>query len=124
MDTIDFLTKCYLHDSIITQINYNDLRKEITIFLDFCLWAQDDYNDDDPETIQIQLVFENVDNYRSDPISFEINRNAILSAEISPMSKHIRFVLANKFDVLIIEFNAHNVLIDNKLIKYMPSLPV
>lgn len=62
--TIDeLLNKYCFHDSCITNISYSLNEKKLEIKMDFCLWAQKDYNDGDLENIWIKLILFGIEEY-------------------------------------------------------------
>ncbi|SEQ88704.1 hypothetical protein SAMN02910369_02619 [Lachnospiraceae bacterium NE2001] len=74
MNIQDLLIKYTFHDSLIEYIKYENNTLVITI--DFCLWMQDDYDNTQPETDLIKLIFPDV--YRYDGPTDDIDSYSIL----------------------------------------------
>ncbi len=54
----DFLSKYYLHDSLVEKVTHENNTVALTI--DFCFWMQEGYRDEDPETGIVHLLFPDV----------------------------------------------------------------
>ena len=59
----DFISSYELHDSLIENITYNTETSELILSIDFCYWMQENYNNEEPETGMISLVFKNVSEF-------------------------------------------------------------
>ena len=58
---LDELTSTYsFHDSLLESVVYDEDARTAVLEIDFCNWAQDNYTSDMPETMMIQLHFNNV----------------------------------------------------------------
>ena len=55
----DYLSRYYLHDSLVEKVSHENNTVDITI--DFCFWMQEGYRKEDPETGIIHLHFPDVD---------------------------------------------------------------
>lgn len=56
----EFVNRFYLHDSGVEAIKYDEENKVIEVYVDFCYWMQDDYQEGDKENGNIKLVFYDV----------------------------------------------------------------
>ena len=74
MTITKFLSRYNLHDSLISEITFDDDKLFITV--DFCYWMQNGYKDDDPETGVINLIFHDVHSY--DGITGKVDDFSIL----------------------------------------------
>ena len=79
MTISEFFSEYNLHDCLIESINYDEVRKTITLEIDFCYWQQESYTDDTPETGMITLVFSDVKEFDYTP--FEIDSDEIISVQ-------------------------------------------
>lgn len=77
MNINEFLTSNNLHDSLVTKIEF--FNNTVNITMDFCYWMQPNYNENDPETGIIHLVFPNVYDYTG--LSGKIDDFSILEAK-------------------------------------------
>lgn len=56
----EFTTKYNFHDSLLENITYNAESSELILLIDFCYWMQENYNNEEPETGMISVIFKNV----------------------------------------------------------------
>ena len=59
----EFSDRYYLHDSIVSSINYNKDAETLEIVLDFCYWAQEGYDKSHPATGPLIITFKGVSKY-------------------------------------------------------------
>ena len=71
--------RCYLHDSCIDKIEYDKSSKVLLVQMDFCYWAQAEYNDDEPENGDVKIIFHGVNEY--DGLIGDVDHFSILDAE-------------------------------------------
>jgi hypothetical protein len=69
----------YLHDSCIDKIEYDQSSKELLVQMDFCYWAQAEYNDAEPENGDVKIIFHDVNVY--DGLVGDIDHFSVLDAE-------------------------------------------
>ncbi len=55
--------KYYFHDSLLDKISIDRQTSTVFVFIDFCYWAQKDYNNHSSETGEICLTFSGVKEY-------------------------------------------------------------
>lgn len=88
--TIQELNSKYnFHDSCITKIEYDSTHKSLSIYMDFCNWAQSWYKESDSELLRVKLSFEGIDDYNN--IKGEIDYFSIGNAEIKD-GKYFLFI--------------------------------
>lgn len=80
MTLLEFAEKYYLHDSLITNINYTETEQTLDIDVEFCHWAQPQYCDTEPEVGMIRLKFSDVSDFSSDGLGGDIDYFSILDA--------------------------------------------
>ena len=59
----ELLNKYTFHDSLLENISYDKENSILTLTIDFCFWMQNDYDESQPETGHIKLLFKNIENY-------------------------------------------------------------
>ena len=60
MEIIELFDTYNFHDSLLESAEYLPEEKKLVLDIDFCLWQQDDYCSDMPETENISLIFRDV----------------------------------------------------------------
>ena len=66
MTLTEFAEKYYLHDSNIKKLEYDVESKTVTLTVGFCFWMQDWYQEGEPESGTITVIFHNVTKYSCD----------------------------------------------------------
>ena len=59
----ELLSKYTFHDSLLENILYENENSKLILTIDFCFWMQNDYDESQPETGPIKLIFNNIENY-------------------------------------------------------------
>lgn len=59
----ELLNKYTFHDSLLENISYDKDNKKLILTIDFCFWMQNDYDESQPETGNIKLLFNNIESY-------------------------------------------------------------
>lgn len=56
----NFISNYELHDSLLEKVTYNTESSELILSIDFCYWMQENYDNEEPETGMINIIFKNV----------------------------------------------------------------
>lgn len=75
-----FIQKYNLQDSLLEEVEYNKEKKIARLTIDFCYWQQENYTEDVPETGDISIEFQEVDELCYE--SYPINSDEIVSASL------------------------------------------
>ena len=98
----------YFHDSLLDNIEIDREQSTVTMIIDFCFWAQEDYKESDPETGIIKLSFSGVDYFPK--LEGEIGSYSIIKTTCTYDSTWIVSALDDETDVWYsIEIRAKNV---------------
>lgn len=105
---MDIFDKYNFHDSLIQQIEYFPLKKNLIIDIEFCNWCQSFYTKNEPEIREGRLIFDNVSFFQFIPATVKINNNEIL--EIHKKEKNIiEIVFYNITDVQLLIIKSSNI---------------
>ena len=87
----------YFHDSLLDNIEINRDQATVTLTIDFCFWAQEGYNESDPETGTIRLFFSGVDLFPE--LEGEVGSYSILNTNCTDDGTWIVVALDDETDV-------------------------
>lgn len=78
MTVHQFFEKYYLHDSVITKVNYLVDKQILQLEIEFCFWMQDWYDKNKPTNGLIQVTINNVsfvkyNESKIDPVALEMD---------------------------------------------------
>ena len=59
----ELVSRSTFHDSLLENILYENENSKLILTIDFCFWMQNDYDESQPETGYIKLLFNNIENY-------------------------------------------------------------
>ena len=79
----EFVEKYHLHDSGLNSIIIDTDKRTLCLSVDLCNWMQDDYEEEDPEILPIEIIFENVT--KADNVNRKVDKDygdEFLSVEI------------------------------------------
>ncbi len=82
MKIIEFFNKHYFHDSLIEKIESDGESNLVTLSINFCNWMQDDYRPDQPEMVDMKVVFHNVQHFVFEQGEIELEDDQILDVKI------------------------------------------
>ena len=108
MTAEEFVKKYVLHDSLIDDVYVDNNDGKVTIKIDFAFWMQEDYEESEPETGIVNVIFDGV-SYIEIPQEVDWNEISISEARIE--GDMIKFELMNDVtdDYLEILILAQNV---------------
>jgi len=89
MKITELAEKYYFHDSGIAKVEFDPEKREATLLIDFCNWAQKDYTDDQEENIVLKLVFTNVTSISGEKPFLDLND--ILDCNVVDDSQAVEF---------------------------------
>ncbi len=69
-----------LHDSLITNITFNDESRTLDITIEFCLWLQSGYIDGEPEVCKAHLLFSGLTDVDTDGLNGEVDFYSIIES--------------------------------------------
>lgn len=105
------MIKYIFHDSLIETVNYFSDEKRLEIGIELCNWLQKDYNDSDPETLNICMIFEEVDIYELSIKNYKFNTNEILD---------VIYMGNNTIKIIFLtENDAETIVVTSKKIRYV-----
>ena len=89
MKITEMVEKYYFHDSGIAKVEFDQEKREATLLIDFCNWAQKNYTDDQEENIVLKLVFSNVTSMLGEkPL---LDANEILDCQVIENGRTLEF---------------------------------
>ena len=108
MTAEEFVKKYVLHDSLIDGVYVDNENGKVTMEIDFAFWMQEGYEESDPETGMVNMIFDGV-NYVEIPQGVDWSEISISEARID--GDMIKFELMNDVtdDYLEILISAQNV---------------
>ena len=92
MNAKEFVSGYIMHDSIIDAIKVDQERKAITMMIDFAFWMQREYQEGNPETGPLAIIFHNVTEYEC-PEALPFGEISIL--KVSEEDGRIQFAILN-----------------------------
>jgi hypothetical protein len=98
-------------DSLLTDLIHE--AKELTWEIELCNWKQPDYKEHEPEMIEGQLIFSQVEDVEIKPSPFVANDNEIWEIRITTTGTEkemIQVVLSGEADVIVITFSTTGVI--------------
>ncbi len=109
----EFVEHYYMHDSLIDSVEVQEDGARIVLTIDFAFWMQNGYQESDPETGAIKVIFYDVSYY---DIHDDADWNEISILETCFENGQIKFALMNDMTddylELVIESNAVEVEIE------------
>ncbi|CAG7648203.1 hypothetical protein PAESOLCIP111_05551 [Paenibacillus solanacearum] len=117
MKPSELLSSLNLHDSLVNSISLGE--SELEIELELCNWKQEGFQETEEEMLLCQLNFFEVRNLHLEPVNFSFDSNEILEVQIESVDdarepEKIRIVLSGGEDVVIIAFEANEVIFITK----------
>ena len=105
----ELINKINFNDSCVNKLVYE--KETLILDIDLCMWKQKEYNNDEPELMQIVLKFFNCKNYKwdSDKSEDEIDYDSIV--DIICKENSVKIVLEDD-DVSVITFESSEVIIE------------
>ncbi len=88
-----------MHDSSIEDIKYVTDKNEVLIRIELCQWKQSDYDESQPERQEGILFFTQVELFKIEPASFQIDSNEILEIRLNNETENLEFILAGVNDI-------------------------
>lgn len=100
--------KFNFHDSIIENIDYIHNKKELKLKIYLCNWKQKDYQNGDPEMIELYLIFHDVKSFET-----ESSKDVYINGEIIEVkqidSNMLKFIVLSDTDTKNITISAREV---------------
>jgi len=103
----DLLKRYTFHDSLLENIDYDENNNKLILTIDFCLWMQNDFDETQPETAPIKLIFTDIDKY--DGLKGDIDSYSILKTSYD--NDILTFSLSNDVKYYEISFKTENVIL-------------
>lgn len=107
------LDKYNLHDSLVNNIQYDNIEKKLIIDIELCNWLQSDYTEGESEMMNGTIEFTGISNYYHEPTNMSFDSDEILSietlADTNSKDEKIKIVLRGDSDVKLITFNAKSI---------------
>jgi hypothetical protein len=77
----EFIEKYQMHDSLLKGYVYSSIESKLTLEMELCNWKQAGYTENEPEMVDVKLIFQRVKSFKIDPENFVPDFNDILMAE-------------------------------------------
>ncbi|MFT9846394.1 hypothetical protein [Aneurinibacillus sp. REN35] len=112
MKPSEFIKAHNLFDSLVEELEYDEVNKQLKITLELCQWKQSYYVETEPEMQLGILIFSDVIFYKTEPELFNLNSNEILEIDLLTFDgegERIKIVLNGLDDVIILNIQSNEV---------------
>ena len=92
MTAHEFVENYIMHDSLVDSVEVHDYGATIVLLLDFAFWMQPGYNETDPETGTLKIIFNNVSEFS---ISENVDWNTVSILDTADSEGMVKFSLMN-----------------------------
>lgn len=112
MKPSEFIKAHNLFDSLVEELEYDEVNKQLKIMLELCQWKQSYYLETEPEMQLGILIFSNVTIYKTEPELFNLDSSEILEVDLLPFAEDgesIKIVLNGLDDVIVLYIHSNEV---------------
>lgn len=112
MKLSEFIKAHNLFDSLVEELEFDEVNKQLKIMLELCQWKQSYYLETEPEMQLGILIFSNVTIYKTEPEIFNLDSSEILEVDVLPFAgdgESIKIVLNSLDDVIVLYIQSNEV---------------
>jgi hypothetical protein len=112
MKPSEFNKAYILFDSLVEDLEYNEVKKQLRVTLELCQWKQSFYVETEPEMQLGILFFSNVTFYKTEPHFFNLDSSEILEVDVPPFDgkgERIKIVLNGLDDVIVLNIQSNEI---------------
>ncbi|UNK19512.1 hypothetical protein MNQ98_05635 [Paenibacillus sp. N3/727] len=112
MKPSEFIKAYTLFDSLVEDLEYNEVKKQLRMTLELCQWKQFFYVETEPEMQLGILIFFDVTFYKTEPQLFNLDSSEILEVDLLPFDgegERIKIVLNGLDDVIVLNIQSNEV---------------
>jgi hypothetical protein len=112
MKIVEFFKKYWFHDSLIEKVDSDGESNLVTLSISFCNWMQDDYKPDQPQIVDMNVIFHNVQHFVFEQSEIELDYDQILDVKIEEIQDDfwkVQFIIQGDDIVRIIFILSDNV---------------
>ncbi|ASR46490.1 hypothetical protein P4H71_11625 [Paenibacillus kribbensis] len=112
MKPSEFIKMYTLFDSLVEDLKYNEVEKQLKLTLELCQWKQSFYVETEPEMQLGILIFSDVTFYKTEPQLFNLDSSEILEVDLLPCDGEdecIKMVLNGLDDVIVLSIQSNEV---------------
>lgn len=112
MKPSEFIKAYNLFDSVVEELEYDNINKQLKITLELCQWKQSYYVETEPEMQLGILIFSDVTFYKTEPEVFNLDSSEILEVDLLTFDGNgecIKIVLNGVDDVIVLSIQSNEV---------------
>lgn len=112
MKPSEFIKAYTLFDSLVEDLEYDEVKKQLRMTLELCQWKQSFYIETEPEMQLGILIFSDVAFYKTEPQLFNLDSSEILEVDLLPFEgkgERIKIVLNGLDDVIVLNIQSSEV---------------
>ncbi|AET58468.1 hypothetical protein HPL003_08525 [Paenibacillus terrae HPL-003] len=112
MKPSEFIKAYTLFDSLVEELEYDEVKKQLRMTLELCQWKQSFYVETEPEMQLGILIFSDVTFYKTEPRLFNLDSSEILEVDLLPFDgedERIKIVLNGLDDVIVLNIQSSEV---------------
>ncbi|MCC3378526.1 MULTISPECIES: hypothetical protein [Paenibacillus] len=112
MKPSEFIKAYTLFDSLVEDLEYDEVKKQLRMTLELCQWKQSFYIETEPEMQLGILIFSDVAFYKTEPQLFNLDSSEILEVDLLPFEgkgERIKMVLNGLDDVIVLNIQSSEV---------------
>jgi len=112
MKPSEFIKAYTLFDSLVEDLEFDEVKKQLRMTLELCQWKQSFYVETEPEMQLGILVFSDVSFYKTEPHLFDLDSSEILEVDVLPFDgegERIKIVLNGLDDVIILNIQSNGI---------------
>lgn len=105
MKPSEFIKAYTLFDSLVEDLEFDEVKKQLRMTLELCQWKQSFYVETEPEMQLGILVFSDVSFYKTEPHLFDLDSSEILEVDVLPFDgegERIKIVLNGLDNVIVL----------------------